>query len=133
MPEDPDSISKAQRIYLPNFIIRLVRNGPREKHNPFVATFRVPVQLTKPDIVSYLLQVYGLRGTSINTVVEMGEMVKRTPGTYKSSYRKKATKKAIVGLEEPFWFPEPRSKQWLEDHFQVYVEVKSDLRNVAHR
>ena len=113
--------SVAQTIHLPNIVIRLVRNGPNEAHNPYIATFRVPVQLTKPDIVSYLAQVYGLRATSINTVVEMGDIIRRQPGTYKAKHRQKQTKKALVGLEEPFWFPEPRSKKWLDENFEKCV------------
>jgi ribosomal protein L23 len=116
--------SVAQTIHLPNIIIRLVRNGPSEAHNPYIATFRVPVQLTKPDIVSYLAQVYGLKVTSINTVVEMGDIIRRQPGTYKAKHRQKQTKKALVGLEEPFWFPEPRSKKWLDENFEKWVQFR---------
>lgn len=118
-PVPPERAAEAQQIYLPNIIIRLIRNSPREAKNPFIATFRVPVQLTKPDIVSYLWQVYGLKVTSISTITEMGEIVRQQPGSYKAKYRKKNTKKAIVGLEEPFWFPEPRPKDYLDEYFGV--------------
>lgn len=114
---------EAQQLYLPNIVFRLVRNGPREQHNPFIATFRVPVQLTKPDIVSYLWQVYGLKVTSISTITEMGDKVRMRPGRYVSERRMKNTKKAIVGMEEPFWFPEKRPEPWLRDHFEKYVLV----------
>jgi len=114
----PDSaVDKAQTIYLPNLVFRLVRNSPKEAKNPYIATFRVPVQLTKPDIVSYLWQVYGLKVTSISTITEMGEK-KLTPGAYVHERRKKNTKKAILGMEQPFWFPEKRSEEWLNDHFE---------------
>jgi len=65
--------------------------------------------------------VYGLKTTSISTITEMGEIVRRQPGTYKAESRKKATKKAIVGMEEPFWYPEPRSEKWLNDNFEKWV------------
>lgn len=114
---------EAQQIYLPNMVFRLVRNSPREQNNPFIATFRVPVQLTKPDIVSYLWQVYGLKVTSISTITEMGDKVRMRPGRYVSERRMKNTKKAIVGMEEPFWFPEKRPESWLRDNFEKYAMI----------
>lgn len=121
LPVPDAKAEEAQQIYLPNIVIRLVRNSPREQHNPFIATFRVPVQLTKPDIVSYLWQVYGLKVTSISTITEMGDKVRMRPGRYVSERRLKNTKKAIVGMEEPFWFPEKRPETWLRDNFEKYV------------
>lgn len=115
-------MDKAQTIHLPNIVFRLVRNSPKEANNPFIATFRVPVQLTKPDIVSYLWQVYGLKVTSISTIIEMGEKLVR-PDLH-IHRRRKSTKKAIVGLEQPFWFPETRSAAWLEDHFEKWVGLE---------
>lgn len=117
-PVPASQAGEAQQIYLPNFIFRLVRNSPKEQHNPYIATFRVPVQLTKPDIVSYLWQVYGLKVTSISTITEMGDKVRMRPGRYVSERRMKNTKKAIVGMEEPFWFPEKRPETWLRDNFE---------------
>ncbi|KAL7009154.1 hypothetical protein EMMF5_001352 [Cystobasidiomycetes sp. EMM_F5] len=108
-PLSAEEAESAQKIYLPNIIIRLVRNSPREKGNPYIATFKVPPQLTKPDIVSYLAQVYGLRVTSISTILTMGPKVRaRLPGQWKSISRERGEKKAIVGLEEPFWYPTRR-------------------------
>lgn len=112
----PEDIEAAQQVYLPNIVFRLVRNGPNEAGNPYIATFRVPPQLTKPDIVSYLAQIYGLKATSISTVIQMGEIKRRTGFNAKS--RKKTIKKAIVGMEEPFWFPDRRSTKWLNDNFE---------------
>ena len=117
-PVSAENADKAQQIYLPNIIIRLVRNGPAEKHNPYIATFRVPVQLTKPDIVSYLAQVYGLKVTSISTVVEMGDRMNPQVGRWKAKGRAKSTKKAIVGMEQPFWYPDRRSDEWLDRYFE---------------
>lgn len=110
-------IEQAQSIYLPNIVFRLVRNGPNEAGNPYIATFRVPPQLTKPDIVSYLAQVYGLKVTSISTMIQMGN-VKNRPGQYKAKSRGKTIKKAVVGMEEPFWFPDKRPLKWLNDNFE---------------
>lgn len=119
LPVPASRAEEAQQIYLPNIIFKLIRNSPKEAKNPFIATFRVPVQLTKPDIVSYLWQIYGLKVTSISTITEMGEMVRMRPGKYKSERRLKNTKKAIVGMEEPFWFPEKRPDTWLRDNFET--------------
>ena len=54
-----------ERIYLPNVIFRMVRNHtlPGEPYNPFEATFRIPQSITKTDIRSYLLAVYGVECT----------------------------------------------------------------------
>src|ERR1700743_1966429 len=60
-PEDPSTARKyhlrgikegevvGTRIYLPNIIMRMVRNGtqPDEPYNPYKATFHVPVSVTK--------------------------------------------------------------------------------------
>ena len=115
-------IDRSQTIHLPNIVFRLVRNGPNEAGNPYIATFRVPPQLTKPDIVSYLAQIYGLNVTSISTVIQMGEM-KFRPGQFKAKSRKKTIKKAIIGMEEPFWFPDKRPLKWLNDNFEKWVAV----------
>lgn len=129
LPVPASRAEEAQQIYLPNIIFRLVRNSPKEAKNPFIATFRVPVQLTKPDIVSYLWQIYGLKVTSISTITEMGEMVRMRPGKYKSERRLKNTKKAIVGMEEPFWFPEKRPVKWLQDNFETCVVAQTFISN----
>ncbi|TFY62279.1 hypothetical protein EVJ58_g3964 [Rhodofomes roseus] len=97
-----------QKIYLPNIIIRLVRNHtpPGQPYNPYEATFRLPPSMTKTDLRSYLSAVYGVKTTAHKTY-----------------------KRAVVGLVEPFYYPlamedmsaEEREQRedWLEQHFQI--------------
>ena len=47
----------------------------------------------------------------------MGD-IKNRPGRYQAKARGKTIKKAVVGMEEPFWYPEKRSLKWLNDNFE---------------
>jgi ribosomal protein L23 len=95
------------RIYLPNIIMRMVRNGtkPGEPYNPYQATFHVPVSITKNDIKSYLLAVYGVETTYINTEIphQKGQQRGQPLKAFKPKPR---FKRAIVGLVEPFYYPD---------------------------
>lgn len=96
-----------QRIYLPNIIFRMVRNHtpPGEAYNPYEATFRIPQSVTKTDIRSYLLSLYGVKCTYIRTdnylaKVEDSQIRKQQHRKARSAY-----KRAVVGLVEPFYYP----------------------------
>ncbi|KAK0488693.1 mitochondrial ribosomal protein L23 [Armillaria novae-zelandiae] len=115
-----------QTIYLPNVIFRLVRNNtpPEEPYNPYEATFRIPLSITKTDIRSYLLAVYGVKTTYIRTDIYRPAVPRRGAPQTKTAY-----KRTVVGLVEPFYYPhrmegmdeqakEERTKR-LEDAFQV--------------
>ncbi|KAK0203024.1 hypothetical protein DFS33DRAFT_1344359 [Desarmillaria ectypa] len=115
-----------QTIYLPNIIFRLVRNNtpPGQPYNPYEATFRIPLSITKTDIRSYLLAVYGVKTTYIRTDIYRPAVPRRGAAQTKTSY-----KRAVVGLVDPFYYPhrleemdekakEERTKR-LEDAFQV--------------
>ncbi|KDN47642.1 hypothetical protein RSAG8_03432, partial [Rhizoctonia solani AG-8 WAC10335] len=99
------------RIYLPNIVFRLVRNHtpPREPYNPYEATFRVPQSLTKLDIRGYLLAMYGVRTTYIRTDNRIPD-IRRNNTTYSQGRWNSEDnyKRAVVGLEEPFYFPHAR-------------------------
>lgn len=100
----------AQRIYLPNIQIRLMRNNTPagQQYDPYTATFRIPPSMTKTDLRSYLLAVYGLHVTFIRTdnyiapVARVGTAFqqKRIKGSQKNY------KRAVVGLHEPFHYPD---------------------------
>jgi len=100
----------AQRIYLPNIQIRLMRNHTPDgqRYDPYVATFRIPPSMTKTDLRSYLLAVYGLHVTFIRTDnyiapvarVGSGFQMKHVKGSQKNY------KRAVVGLHEPFHYPD---------------------------
>lgn len=112
----------SQPVYLPNFKIVLCRNGPAHADDPYTATFRVPMSLTKPDIVSFLTQAYGLSITGIRTLIYRGEVVKMFhPGLSrrKGPGRKPGYKKAIIQMTQPFWYPERPSEDWLEQKFAL--------------
>jgi ribosomal protein L23 len=123
-----------QRIYLPNFIIRMVRNGvkPGDPYNPYKATFHVPLSVTKNDIKSYLLAVYGVETTYVNTEIphQKGQKRRQLLKTFKPKPR---FKRAIVGLVEPFYYPEdPADMSALE--FQEYEDEQTDRgRTVLER
>jgi large subunit ribosomal protein L23 len=100
----------AQRIYLPNIQIRLMRNHTPagQQYDPYVATFRIPPSMTKTDLRSYLLALYGLHVTFIRTdnyiapVARVGTdfQQRRIKGSQKTY------KRAVVGLHEPFHYPD---------------------------
>ena len=102
-----------QRIYLPNIIFRMMRNNtPSGKpYNPYEATFRVPQSITKTDIRSYLLSVYGVECTYIRTdnylpKVEKNPLrSKRRKSMYVAKSGSSAYKRAVVGLLKPFYYP----------------------------
>ncbi|KAM0755555.1 hypothetical protein T439DRAFT_6019 [Meredithblackwellia eburnea MCA 4105] len=107
------------KIYLPSVFIRLVRNTGQHAQDPFTATFRTDLRLTKPDIATYLRNIYGLAITSIRTVNYVSPL-KRNPvgGGYSRSGGVKNYKKVVVTMDEPFWYPEERGREWCNEHFQ---------------
>jgi large subunit ribosomal protein L23 len=122
-----------QRIYLPSIIFRMMRNytPPGEPYNPWEATFRVPTSLTKLDIRSYLYAVYGVKCTYIRTdnYFEPLEMYKRRTRRPSLSQGSSSYKRAVVGLLEPFYYPEApedmdrnerqEREEWLDKNFQI--------------
>ncbi|KAF8517952.1 mitochondrial ribosomal protein L23 [Hysterangium stoloniferum] len=93
------------RVYLPNFEFMLVRNHtlPGQPYNPWEATFRVPLSITKLDIRSYLWAAYGVKCTYVRTQIILKRMRSRKRGRQAG---KKSHKRAVVGLVEPFYYPE---------------------------
>lgn len=107
---------------MPNFKLTLCRNSPAHEHDPFTATFRVPKSLSKPDIVAFLTQVYGLRIIGIRTMIYQGEVVKMFhPGisAKKGPARKPGYKKAVIQMDQPFWYPERPSHKELDENFSM--------------
>lgn len=132
----------AQRIYLPNIQIRLMRNHtpPDTPYDPHTATFRIPHSMTKTDLRSYLSTLYSLNPTFIRTDNYFAA-VKRGPpnGAPRPEVGStKSYKRAVVGLAEPFHYPDDvdelyaqgeksgvgeklgdERKKWIEDNFMV--------------
>jgi large subunit ribosomal protein L23 len=118
-----------RKVYLPNIVFRLVRNQttPGQPYNPYEATFRIPQSVTKTDIRSLLLAVYGVETTYIRTDNYISRLHRAKFGTERRSY--KTYKRAVVGLVDPFYYPhrledmpekerQERAK-WIEDHFSL--------------
>ncbi|KAJ6610239.1 hypothetical protein B0H10DRAFT_1681160, partial [Mycena sp. CBHHK59/15] len=100
---------EGQKIYLPNFVIRLVRNYTPlgQPYNPWQATFRIPKSITKTDMRSYLSAVYGVQTTYIRTDNYRAEISRRPIGRSTPDKRPgiASYKRAVVGLVEPFYYP----------------------------
>jgi large subunit ribosomal protein L23 len=102
-----------QKIYLPNIHFRMVPNNtpPGQAYNPFEATFRIPQSVTKTDIRSYLANIYGVKTTYIRTDNYFSPLYKVPPPGKRATarYETRSTrtyKRAVVGLVEPFYFPQ---------------------------
>jgi large subunit ribosomal protein L23 len=123
----------AKRIYLPNIQIRLMRNHtpPDTAYDPMVATFRIPPSMTKTDLRSYLHAVYGLEVTFIRTDNYLGSVARLPPNASmtRQGGSKKNYKRAVVGLKQPFVYPDDvhemseedraRREEFLQDNFQT--------------
>lgn len=115
-----------QTVYLPNIIFKLVRNAtpPGRPYNPYEATFYIPLSVTKTDIRSYLLAVYGVKTTYIRT-----DIYYPSPKGPISTRQRRSYKRAVVGLEDPFYYPQrmedmrvderAEREQWIQDHFRI--------------
>jgi large subunit ribosomal protein L23 len=98
-----------QRIYLPNVQIRLMRNNTPagQAYDPTIATFRIPPSMTKTDLRSYLSTVYNLPVTFIRTDLYQPPVIRVVGGSQvRQSGSVKNYKRAVVGLVEPFHYPD---------------------------
>ena len=117
-----------QKVYLPNIIFRMVRNftPPGKPYNPYEATFRISQSVTKTDIRSYLATVYGVQTTYIRTDNYLSPYRRTHAGWVK---KRKEYKRAVVGLVEPFYYPQAiedmpqvereQRQKWLESSFVI--------------
>ncbi|KAJ6591632.1 mitochondrial ribosomal protein L23 [Mycena vulgaris] len=126
---------EGQKIYLPNVVFRLMRNytPPGQPYNPWQATFRIPKSLTKTDIRSYLMAVYGVQTTYIRTDNYRAELSRREIRSTTADKRPSVAsyKRAVVGLVEPFYYPlrledmEPERRErrvaTIEDKLQIKI------------
>jgi large subunit ribosomal protein L23 len=117
-----------RRVYLPNIIFRLVRNNtpPGQPYNPYEATFRIPNSVTKTDVRSYLVAIYGVQTTYIRTDNYISPIYKKL-GHKRKAF--KTYKRAVVGLVDPFYYPlrledmetkeRTEREKWIEDNFLI--------------
>lgn len=141
-----------QRIYLPNIVFRLMYNQTAfirgssqsrapvamEQYNPYIATFRIPKALTKPDIKSYLKAVYNLDTTFVRTDVRNAPNRRIQQGDRRGQWTQKDSsksyKRAVVGLTRPFHYPgdkhnvEPAEKERLAREKRDREEAEREQR-----
>lgn len=127
-----------QLQFLPNLTVRLVRNytPAGQAYDAWKATFRVPLNVHKHTLRSYLLAVYGLRTTWARSMIYRSRIIfnfqkkRRTPG------RDRTFKKVEVGLLEPFVFP-GLTKEFLRTHLfsqeMLYEERRMMLKMTKGR
>ncbi|ESK94855.1 mitochondrial ribosomal protein subunit l23 [Moniliophthora roreri MCA 2997] len=132
-----------QPVYLPNIVFRLVRNFTPEgqDYNPYEATFRVPLSITKNDIRSYLLAVYGVQTTYVRTDIYYPKHLH--PLQLKTQKKRSAYKRAVVGLVDPFYYPhrledmplEEREERenFIEQQFRVAESETQKDRALVHQ
>lgn len=118
-----------RKVYLPNIVFKLVRNQTPlgQPYNPYEATFRIPQSVTKTDIRSLLLAVYGVETTYIRTDNYISPLYRTNTGAQRRSY--KTYKRAVVGLVDPFYYPHrledmlekerQERAEWIEQHFSI--------------
>ena len=124
-----------QKIYLPNTVFKLVRNHtPSGKpYNPYEATFRIPPSVTKTDVRSYLWAVYGVKTTYIRTANYISPL-RRTQLGLRPVGSHRTYKRAVVGLEDPFYYPQDledmdklertKREKWLEERFALKLVTR---------
>lgn len=96
-------------VFLPNTIVRLVRNTTTRNgsYDAFKATFRVPLSMHKHSLRSYLLAIYGLRTTWCRSSIYRAPIIRdRVSRQKKVGPTRRTFKKVEVGILEPFLFPE---------------------------
>lgn len=115
----PRWFSKPERVgqltFLPNDFIRLVRNfTPRgeKSYDAYKATFRVPLNMHKHALRSYLLSIYGCRTTWARSSIHRAPVARTRGLNAKTAQRggMSTYKKVEVGILEPFIFPEVSAK-----------------------
>ena len=116
LKQDPDLWSRVRkpmtgyRIYLPNVSVVLRRNKTPidEPYDPMVATFRIPLSMTKTDLKSYLKGLYDLDVTFVRTDIRVGRIVRdrKTGQRGRQKGFQHNYKRAVVGLKEPFHYPD---------------------------
>lgn len=127
-----ESVVVGQKIYLPNIVFKMVPNfTPKgDAYNPYEATFRVPQSLTKTDIRSYLLAMYGVKTTYIRTDNYFSPLSRNNQTGEKGQTQSYRTyKRAVVGLVDPFYYPQLQSemkprelierRSWLKKTFGI--------------
>ncbi|KAI9199295.1 uncharacterized protein BJ171DRAFT_219931 [Polychytrium aggregatum] len=94
----PFPLPPASKLYFPSFSIKLIRSNLP----PHQAVFKVPPQLNKLDISSYLQALYNVNVTDVRTMNYLARSWKDRKGREKNVA---AYKKVIITMEDDFYFP----------------------------
>ncbi|KAK6363479.1 hypothetical protein TWF730_000911 [Orbilia blumenaviensis] len=115
-----------KQIYLPNFVIALVRT-PRLP--PTFAQFAVPLSLNKLDLKNYLKNAYGIKVLGVRSSIRQQPVEVEQRGGSRRWVRKQAEKRMIIEMEEPFVWPEEPQDLTKFDN-QLYKNIEK-FRNEA--
>jgi large subunit ribosomal protein L23 len=116
-------------VFLPNTIVRLVRNTTTRNgsYDAFKATFRVPLSMHKHSLRSYLLAIYGLRTTWCRSLIYRAPIIRDKFRQKRVGPTSRTFKKVEVGILEPFLYPEITPK------FQFQHMRKDEMKMLQAR
>ncbi|TGJ72133.1 hypothetical protein EYR41_004043 [Orbilia oligospora] len=114
-------------VYLPNFVIALVRT-PRLP--PTFAQFAVPLSLNKLDLKNYLKNAYGIKVLGVRSSIRQQPVEIEQQGGARRYVRKQAEKRMIIEMEEPFvWPEEPQDLTKFDNQLYKNIEkFREDMR-----
>ncbi|EPS36066.1 hypothetical protein H072_10502 [Dactylellina haptotyla CBS 200.50] len=109
-----------KNIYLPNFVIALIRTP---KLPPNYAQFSVPLSFNKLDLKNYLKNLYGINALGIRSSIRQ-QAVELTYNNKTRSYaRRRSEKRMTVELAEPFiWPEEPKDLSKFDNKLYTNIE-----------
>ncbi len=88
-------------ITFPDQVFTLIKSG--KTLGPNEVAFRVPLNMNKIQIKSYLEEIYRVPVMNVNTAIYLGKKRLTSKGFY---YKRPDWKKALVTLTQPFKIPE---------------------------
>ncbi|KAK6515305.1 hypothetical protein TWF506_007650 [Arthrobotrys conoides] len=114
-------------VYLPNFVIALVRT-PRLP--PTFAQFAVPLSLNKLDLKNYLKNAYGIKVLGVRSSIRQQPVEVEQQGGARRWVRKQSEKRMIIEMEEPFvWPEEPQDLTKFDNKLYKNIEkFREDMR-----
>ncbi|KAK6544582.1 hypothetical protein TWF694_001270 [Orbilia ellipsospora] len=119
-----------KNIYLPNFVIALVRTP---KLPPTFAQFSVPLSFNKLDLKNYLKNAYGLSVLGIRSAIRQQAVEMKQIGKKRTYIRRRSEKRMTVEMAEPFvWPEEPKDLEKFDNQLYTNIEkYKSHIRDQA--
>ncbi|KAJ5893551.1 54S ribosomal protein [Penicillium taxi] len=120
--------SQRKQIYLPEFVIALVRT-PHLSAN--YAQFRVPLNFNKLDMRDYLQNLYGVSVIEVRSFIQQQPITRMTrDGRNLGPWRRpQSQKRMTVQLKEPFvWPEEPKdTSKWEKDSWDATEKIQSQI------